>query len=174
MSRFRWVNGLCLTHRQSSVIGVGGVRSRRGSSGRRRILLVDGETNDVGTLQHVVDSSEVDADLEIVDGQHEALAYVWEVLDGSIHPPDLILLDPSIPTDDARAVVDAFKTEPRLARVPIVVVSRTLTDSEVLEFYRCHANAYLQPPADRSDFEAAVRTLTRFWLGTVRLPGQGY
>lgn len=146
-----------------------GMGSARAASSDRTVLLVDDDSADVQVVRDVVGANHSDVDLQVVSGGDEALAYLTSsVDDGDI--PDLVLLDSSLPDGACREVLEAIKTDPLLARVPVVVLSRSGSDEDTLPFYRRYANAVLQKPDDPEAYADVLRSLERFWLSVVRLP----
>lgn len=137
------------------------------------VLLVDDDPDDARIVRETVADGDDSADLLVATDGTDAIAYLCDRADDrTVPPPDLVLLDPSIPNADGRELLEAVKTEPALACVPVVVLSGTVTCEEAATFYREHANAVLRKPTDTSDFADVIRSLERFWLTTARLPGR--
>lgn len=137
------------------------------------VLLVADDPDDVRVVREVVGDGRAAADLRVVSDGSDALAYLRECTEeGSVPPPDLVLLDASIPNADGRSLLESIKTDPALARVPVIVLSHTAADEEAVAFYRRYANAVLRKPADPSAFADVLRPLEHFWLSTARLPGR--
>ena len=83
---------------------------------------------------------------------------------------DLILLDLNLPSKDGREVLSAIKQEAQLRRIPVVVMSTSESERDILESYELHANAYIVKPIDCHQFTRVVQSIEIFWLRTVRLP----
>lgn len=86
--------------------------------------------------------------------------------------PDLILLDLNLPRYDGRQVLEKIKTDPELALIPVVVLTTSSAEEDILRSYKLHANAYVTKPVDLDQFIAAVRQIDEFFVTVVRLPGR--
>lgn len=84
--------------------------------------------------------------------------------------PDLILLDLNLPKIDGRAVLEAVKGDERLRQIPLIVITGSTDERDVVQSYRRHANAYVVKPLEAKAFLEAVKSLEQFWLQIVRLP----
>lgn len=84
--------------------------------------------------------------------------------------PDLILLDLNLPKIDGRAVLEAVKGDERLRQIPLIVITGSTDERDVVQSYRLHANAYVVKPLEAKAFLEAVKSLEQFWLQIVRLP----
>jgi CheY-like chemotaxis protein len=84
--------------------------------------------------------------------------------------PDLILLDLNLPGMDGREVLQEIKSDPELAIIPVVVLTTSDTDEDVLRAYRLHTNCYITKPANLNQFVGVVQSIQDFWLTLVRLP----
>jgi CheY-like chemotaxis protein len=86
--------------------------------------------------------------------------------------PDLILLDLNLPRKDGREVLDELKRDPNLKVIPVVVLTTSRSEQDVLRSYQLHANCYITKPVDFSQFMEVVKTIENFWLTVVTLPGE--
>lgn len=86
--------------------------------------------------------------------------------------PDLIILDLSLPKKDGRDVLDEIKKNDQLRPIPVVVLSASTTDTDIIRSYYHHANAYIIKPIELDDFVRMVHTIGEFWLFYVKLPGK--
>ena len=84
--------------------------------------------------------------------------------------PDLVLLDLNMPRMDGREVLSEIKTDPALRSIPVVVLSTSVVDEDVLASYELRANAYITKPVDLDEFTATVHQIDSFYLGVVQLP----
>jgi two-component system response regulator len=106
------------------------------------------------------------------DGE-AAIDFVQQRGDYSDRPrPDLILLDLNLPRKDGREVLEELKSDPESRRIPIVVLTTSAEERDVLQAYDRHVNAYVRKPVQFEEFIAAVRAVEGFWLAVVSLPGQ--
>ena len=101
----------------------------------------------------------------------EALAYLRR-LEGHANAsrPDLILLDLNLPRKDGREVLAEIKEDPVLRRIPVVVLTTSKAEEDILRTYDLHANCYITKPVDLEQFISVVRSIDDFWLSVVRLP----
>ena len=140
---------------------------------RRRlgVLLVEDDPGDVLIAKEALHAGHVDSRLEVVPDGVEALAYLRNEGQYADAPrPDLILLDLNLPRMDGRELLAKIKTDPDLRRIPIVVLTTSKAERDVLESYDLHANCYITKPVDVDAFFAVVRSIDSFWLAVVRLP----
>ena len=86
--------------------------------------------------------------------------------------PDLVLLDLNLPRRDGREVLGAIKADPDLRSIPVIVLTTSSAEEDILRSYHLHANAYITKPVDLDGFLAAVRGIDEFFLTVVRLPGR--
>jgi CheY-like chemotaxis protein len=87
--------------------------------------------------------------------------------------PELILLDLNLPVKDGREVLAEIKADPSLKRIPVVVLTTSKAEEDILKTYNLHANCYITKPVDLEQFVTVVRYIEDFWLAIVRLPGNG-
>jgi chemotaxis family two-component system response regulator Rcp1 len=109
--------------------------------------------------------------LRVVQDGVEAMAYLRR--EGSYAEmirPDLILLDLNLPRKDGRAVLAEIKADEHLRSIPVVVLTTSRAESEILAAYDLQANCYVAKPLELDQFIAAVRSMEEFWLTTVALP----
>jgi DNA-binding response OmpR family regulator len=84
--------------------------------------------------------------------------------------PDLILLDLNLPKKDGREVLAEIKADERLRRIPVVVLTTSSAEKDILEAYDLHANCYITKPVNLDQFSAVVRAIEEFWFMIVKLP----
>ena len=88
--------------------------------------------------------------------------------------PDIVLLDLNLPKKDGREVLEEIKTDDDLKRIPVVVLTTSKAEEDVLRTYNLHANCYVTKPVDLEKFIVVVRSIDRFWLTVVTLPPNGH
>jgi CheY-like chemotaxis protein len=135
------------------------------------ILLVEDDPGDVLITREAIDSSKVANNLSVASNGEEALAYLRRE-----HPyeqatrPGLILLDLNLPRLDGREVLAVVKEDPDLRRIPIVILTTSSADEDVVRSYDLHANAYVTKPVDFEQFMSVVRQIDEFFVSIVTLP----
>jgi CheY-like chemotaxis protein len=136
------------------------------------VLLVEDDEGDVLMTREALDEGKVLTRLHVVNDGVQAIDY----LRGSAGyagatRPDLILLDLNLPKRDGRQVLEDVKSDPDLRRIPIVVLSTSEAEEDVLRSYDLHANAYVTKPVDFDRFVEVIRQIDEFFITVVRLPG---
>jgi chemotaxis family two-component system response regulator Rcp1 len=135
------------------------------------ILLVEDNPGDVRLTQEVLRGGKVRNTLRVaVDGE-EALAMLHREGEYAHTPrPDLILLDLNLPKKDGRQVLAEIKADPQLHRIPVVILTTSRAEEDVLKSYDLSANCYITKPVDLDQFIHVVRMIESFWLTVVMLP----
>lgn len=135
------------------------------------ILLVEDNPGDVRLTQEVMREGRIRNILNVVSDGVEALAYLRrEGAYADTMPQDLILLDLNLPRKDGREVLAEIKSDPGLRKVPVVVLTTSAAEVDILKAYDLHANCYITKPVDLVQFEDVVRSIEDFWLAIVKLP----
>jgi chemotaxis family two-component system response regulator Rcp1 len=137
------------------------------------ILLVEDNPADIRLTQEVFEEIGAPHRLHVARDGEEALAMLRrEGVHAGVPEPDLVLLDLNLPRKDGREVLAEIKSDPKLNHIPIVVLSTSRAERDVLACYHLHANCYLQKPVDFEAFAALIRGLQDFWFGRVSLPSK--
>lgn len=135
------------------------------------ILLVEDNPADIRLTEEVLGETSLRHVLRIARDGDQALDMIRGTGSYVGRPePDLVLLDLNLPRKDGRAVLAEVKQDPRLAHIPIIVLSTSRADRDVRDCYSLHANAYLQKPLDLDAFADLMRGVEDFWLRRVALP----
>jgi chemotaxis family two-component system response regulator Rcp1 len=138
------------------------------------ILLVEDNPGDVRLIQEALKENKVRNRLHVAKDGVEALDFLRHKGAFADAPrPDLVLLDLNLPKKDGREVLSDIKGDPDLKRIPVVVLTTSDDEHDVLESYNLHANAYVTKPLDLDQFLKIVRQIEGFWLTVVRLPPNG-
>jgi CheY-like chemotaxis protein len=135
------------------------------------VLLVEDDPGDVLLIQEAFDYNKVHNNLNVVSDGEQALDYLRGIgaYVGSTRP-DLVLLDLNLPRKDGREVLAEAKSDPELRAIPIVVLTTSEAEEDVLKSYQLHANAYVTKPVDFQRFVSIVRQIDDFFVSVVRLP----
>jgi CheY-like chemotaxis protein len=136
-----------------------------------QILLVEDDPGDVLMTREAFEDNKVGNVLHVVQDGMEALDFLYRRGEyAEAARPDLILLDLNLPKYDGRQVLEKIKNDPDLAMIPVVVLTTSAAEEDILRSYKLHANAYVTKPVDVNQFVAAVRQIDEFFLSVVRLP----
>jgi chemotaxis family two-component system response regulator Rcp1 len=131
------------------------------------ILLVEDNPADVRLTQEALREGKVKNNLSVARDGEEALAFLRR--EGAPRP-DLILLDLNLPRRDGREVLKEIKDDPQLRMIPVVVLTTSAAEGDILKSYSLHANCYITKPVDLDQFITVVKSIDDFWLTIVRLP----
>ena len=137
------------------------------------ILLVEDSPGDVNLTLTALKDARVSNTVDVVGDGEEAMAYLRQEPPFEQAPrPDLVLLDLNMPLKDGREVLAEMKADSRLEMIPVIVLTTSSEEADVISVYKLHAASYVTKPVDFADFAAAVRSIKGFWLSIVRFPHQ--
>jgi CheY-like chemotaxis protein len=137
------------------------------------ILLVEDNPGDARLTQEAMRAAKMTNVLHIVEDGEQAMEFLRRRSRFKDAPrPDLILLDLNLPKKDGRAVLAEVKTDPDLRRIPVVVLTTSRSEEDVMQAYDMHANAYVTKPVNLDQFMRIVALIDEFWLKVVTLPGR--
>jgi CheY-like chemotaxis protein len=137
------------------------------------VLLVEDDPGDVLMTREAFQDYKVANRLHVVQDGADAMAFLRREGDFSGAPrPDLVLLDLNLPRMDGREVLQAIKSDAELASIPVVVLTTSEAEEDVLRSYSLHANAYVTKPVDFERFIEVVRQIDDFFVTVVRLPNR--
>ena len=135
------------------------------------ILLVEDSPADVALTQEALQDSKLRNNLHVVTDGEAAMAFLRQSGDYASKPrPDLILLDLNLPKKNGREVLAEIKTDPVLQLIPIVIMTVSQDERDILESYRLHANCYIRKPVKFAEFIEIVKSIESFWFSIVTLP----
>jgi CheY-like chemotaxis protein len=135
------------------------------------VLLVDDDPGDVLLVREAFDDHKVGNLLSVVSDGVEALEYVRA--QGSYsdaNRPDLVLLDLNLPRKSGIEVLQEIKSDPELSTIPVVVLTTSEAEEDIVRAYKLHANAYITKPVDFEQFTRIVHQIDEFFIGLVKLP----
>jgi len=137
------------------------------------VLLIEDNAGDIRLTQEALKESNLLVHLSIARDGEEAMAFLQRQGAFASSPiPDLILLDLNLPKKDGREVLQEIKADARLKRIPVVVLTTSQADSDILTTYGFHANCYITKPVDMDQFIKIVKMLEEFWFTIVKLPSR--
>jgi CheY-like chemotaxis protein len=137
------------------------------------ILLVEDDPGDVLLVQEAFEDHKVVNRLHVVGDGEQALAFLRQEGEYADAPvPDLVLLDLNLPRKDGREVLAEVKGDEALASIPVVVLTTSEAEEDIVRSYKLHANAYVSKPVDFERFVSVVRQIDDFFVSVVKLPGK--
>ena len=137
------------------------------------ILLVDDSPADVALTQEAFSDNKLCNNLSVVNNGVEAMDFLHKIgRYSSVPTPDIILLDLNMPRKDGREVLAEIKADNVLKYIPVVIMTVSKDDKDILESYRLHANCYISKPVKFEDFAEIVRSFENFWFSIVTLPSK--
>jgi CheY-like chemotaxis protein len=135
------------------------------------VLLVEDDEGDVLMTREALAEGKVLNRLNVVNDGVEAVEYLrQEGTYSDASRPDLILLDLNLPKKDGRQVLEEVKEDENLRRIPVIVLTTSAADEDILRSYNLHANAYVTKPVDFDRFVEVIRQIDDFFISVVRLP----
>jgi CheY-like chemotaxis protein len=143
-------------------------------NGPIEILLVEDNPGDVRLTREALKEGKVYSNLHTVKDGVEAMEFLRrQGKYAGVPRPDIILLDLNLPRKDGREVLQEIKSDDILKRIPVVVLTTSKAEEDVLRTYNLHANCYVTKPVDLEKFMVVVKTIDTFWLTVVTLPPNG-
>jgi chemotaxis family two-component system response regulator Rcp1 len=137
------------------------------------ILLVEDNPGDARLAVEALKESKLPKNLHTVGDGEEAMAYLHREGRYADEPlPDLILLDLNLPKKDGREVLAEIKADPKLRHIPVVIMTISNSEEDILNTYNLHVNCYITKPVDLDNFMNVFKSLEDFWLTVVRLPSR--
>jgi chemotaxis family two-component system response regulator Rcp1 len=135
------------------------------------ILLVEDNPGDVRLTQEALKEGKILNNLYMARDGVEAISFLRR--EGEYKDavrPDLILLDLNLPKKDGREVLTEIKKDEALRRIPVVVLTTSRAEEDIIKTYDCHANCYITKPVDFDQFISVIKSIEDFWLSVVKLP----
>jgi CheY-like chemotaxis protein len=134
------------------------------------ILLVEDNLADVRLTEEALSEGKVANSLRVAE---DGVVAMEMLRDPDAAKPDLVLLDLNLPRKSGQEVLQEIKADPVLRRIPVVVLTTSSAERDILRSYDLHANCYITKPVDLQQFLQVIKQIDDFWLTVVRLPGEG-
>jgi CheY-like chemotaxis protein len=135
------------------------------------VLLVEDNPGDVRLTQEAFKDAKVLVNLHVASDGTRAMAFLKREGEHADAPrPDLILLDLNLPKKDGREVLEEIKESPTLKTIPVVILTTSSSEADILRSYQLHANCYITKPVGLAGFLKVVKSIDSFWLTVVKLP----
>ena len=144
---------------------------RQGTYRPIEILMVEDNPGDVRLTVEALKEGKVRNNLHIVEDGEQAMKFLRQQDDyGTAPRPDLVLLDLNLPKKNGREVLAEIKEDPELKRIPVVILTVSEAEQDIIKSYNLHANCYITKPVNLDQFIKVVRSIEDFWLTIVMLP----
>jgi two-component system, chemotaxis family, response regulator Rcp1 len=135
------------------------------------ILLVEDNPGDIRLTKEVLKEGKIRNNLSVVTDGEEALLFLKKAGQyKDVFTPDIILLDLNLPKKDGREVLSQIKEDPILKLIPVIVLTTSDAEQDIMNMYAHHANCYITKPVDFNQFINVIRSIENFWLTIVKLP----
>ncbi|HCS21420.1 MAG TPA: response regulator [Bacteroidetes bacterium] len=135
------------------------------------ILLVEDNEGDILLTKEVLDESKIINSIRVLRNGKEAIDFLTETgISNKKALPDIILLDINLPLKSGHEVLEEIKNHSGLMHIPVIMLTTSSSEKDVLSSYKNHANCYITKPVDVQDFLNAITSLEQFWLNIVKLP----
>jgi two-component system, chemotaxis family, response regulator Rcp1 len=137
------------------------------------ILLVEDSPGDVRLTREAFKDAKLHINLHVASDGTEAMAFLKREGEyANVPRPDLILLDLNLPKKDGREVLEEIKESSTLKSIPVVILTTSASEADILRSYRLHANCYITKPVGLDGFLEVVKSIDDFWLTVVKLPSE--
>jgi len=147
------------------------MESNRTSAQPLEVLLVEDSPGDVRLTKEALKDAKVHINLHVVRDGIDAMAFLMREGEyATALRPDLILLDLNLPKKDGREVLREIKENPELKSIPVVILTTSASEADILRSYLLHANCYITKPVNLDGFLTVVKSIDSFWLSVVKLP----
>lgn len=138
------------------------------------ILVIEDNPGDARLIKEVLGSNNILCELHVAIDGIEAMDFLYQKKEFTHAPrPDLIFLDLNLPRMDGREVLAKIKTDINLKQIPVIVMTTSQAEEDILKSYNLHANCYVTKPMDLDQFIKVIKSLEEFWFTLVKLPGKG-
>lgn len=134
------------------------------------ILLVEDSPSDVRLIREAMKETPLQVDITVTRDGVEAMDHLRQVEQGVLFRPDLVLLDLNLPKKNGREVLAEIKSSPNLKQIPVLVMTSSRADEDVMQAYTLNANCYITKPIDLNEYLSVVRAIEDFWFMTATLP----
>ncbi len=135
------------------------------------ILLVEDNPGDVQLTKEALAETKILANLYTAENGVEALKFLHKKGEYKNSPrPDIIILDLNLPLKDGREVLEEIKTDEDLKRIPVVILTSSKAEEDIVKSYNLHANCFITKPLDFDQFTQIVQSIEQFWFTIVKLP----
>lgn len=143
------------------------------SARKATILLVEDNPGDVRLTKEAFKDGRIENTLYVATDGVEALDFLFQRGEYADAPrPDLVLLDLNLPRKNGEEILEEIRSDSKLTSLPVIILTSSAAENDVVKSYELHANAYMTKPVDPDEFIDTVRTLERFWFSIAQLPDE--
>jgi CheY-like chemotaxis protein len=136
-----------------------------------KVLLVEDNEGDIQLVKYCFKKLEIKHDLIVVKDGQEAINFLYKKENYSNAPtPDIIILDLNLPKKSGAEIIADIKNNEQLKHIPVLILSTTSTEQDILKLYQLHANSFMTKPVDMNNFLEMIRSIKNFWFDLVKLP----
>jgi CheY-like chemotaxis protein len=132
------------------------------------ILIIEDNPGDIRLIQEILKETNINNNIQVAKDGEVALQLLFN--DEIATRPDLILLDLNLPKIDGREILAKIKGNEKLKCIPVVILTTSTAEEDIIETYKKHANSYITKPVDLDQFIQVVESIKNFWLSIVKLP----
>ncbi len=137
------------------------------------ILLVEDNPNDVEITRRALEKGQVRNELTVARDGQEALDILFDVKNGNVPKPGLILLDLNLPKVNGHEVLEKIKADPKLRSIPVIVLTASTREEDIVRTYDLGVNTFISKPVEFKDFIRMVTTIKEYWIVIATLPPAG-
>lgn len=136
-----------------------------------QILLIEDNEGDIFLTREAFDEGRICNTIQVVRDGQEGIDFLKNILlDKNLNLPDLILLDVNLPKMNGHEVLLEIKKSDDLKHIPVIMLTTSSSEVDILKSYQNHANCYISKPVDVNDFMNAIQSIEEFWMSIVKLP----
>lgn len=139
-----------------------------------KLLIIEDNAGDIRLIREAVYQTGLDCEIRTAQDSNEAFDLLRRPKGKDFFQPDLICLDLKLPRRDGTEILSELKTDPELKRIPVIILTSSKSEQDILKCYELHANCYLTKPILYKDLEEIADRIKKFWFETVRLPNTQY
>ncbi len=132
------------------------------------ILIVEDNPGDIRLIMEILKETNINNNIRVAKDGEAALNILFN--EENVSRPDLILLDLNLPKIDGREILAKIKGNEKLKSIPVVILTTSTAEEDIIETYKKHANSYITKPVDLDQFIKVVESINNFWLSIVKLP----
>lgn len=136
-----------------------------------KIMLVEDNPGDIRLIKELFSESKTNNQVKVAYNGEEAIQMLHsDIKYNKVNLPDLILLDLNLPKKNGKEVLKEIKADPKLKHIPVIVLTTSQAEEDIIDSYKCCANSYITKPVDLDCFRMVINSIQDFWFNIVQLP----